>query len=102
MLWTVLAFLTGVSAGIAIVGVTLVRRRVRRRPVRRIPQGSEGAYGDAGALQGLSARERSHFLTATRADTQAQRDRWDRDYPGAGTSLPGRLPGIPRALRVRN
>lgn len=102
MLWTVLAFLTGVSAGLAIVGVTLVRRRLRRRPVRRIPQGSNSAYGDAGAIHGLNARERSHFLMATRADTQAQRERWDRDYPTASNSLPGRLPGIPRALRVRN
>jgi len=103
MVWTALAFLAGLSAGVIVVGVTLVRRRMRRS-YRRLPQGDAGlAYGEAGALPALTARDRASFLKVAREQTRSQRERWGRDYPDLSvSSTPGRLPGIPRVLRVRN
>lgn len=103
MLWTVFAFLAGLSAGFVLVGVTLIRRR-SRRPVRRLPQGDTGVvYGDSGAMHSLTPRERMNFLKVAREQTRTQRERWGRDYQSTGvSSVPGRLPGIPRVLRIRN
>lgn len=103
MLWIALAFLAGLSAGIIVVGVTFIRRRLRR-PIRRLAQGDATiTYGDADTIHGLSVRERANFLRVAREQAQTQRERWGRDYPSTSVSPgPGRLPGIPRALRVRN
>lgn len=103
MLWTVFAVLAGLSAGFIVVAVTLIRRRLRRA-VRMLPQGDAGlTYGDAGTIHGLTSRERTNFLKVAREQTRVQRERWGRDYPSTSVStVPGRLPGIPRVLRVRN
>lgn len=103
MLWITYAFLAGLAAGFVVVGITLLRRRARRR-VRSLPQGDAGlAFGDTGTMHALTARERTSFLRMAREQTRVQRERWGRDYPNSNvSSVPGRLPGIPRALRVRN
>lgn len=103
MFWAALAFLAGLSAGVVVVGITLIRRRLRRS-IRKLPQ--EDAvleYGGADAILVLSAYERANFLKVAREQARAQRERWGRDYPSTTVSaVPGRLPGIPRVLRVRN
>jgi len=103
MIWTMYAFLAGLAAGFVVVGITLLRRRARKR-VRSLPQGDAGfAYGEAGAVHGLTPRERTSFFRMAREQTRVQRERWGRDYPSSNvSSAPGRLPGLPRALRVRS
>lgn len=103
MLWMTYAFLAGVMAGFGVVGVTLLRRRMRRR-LHGMSQDHAGlAYGEAGTLHGLTPRERTGFLRMAREHTRTQRERWGRDYSSMSASaVPGRLPGLPRVLRIRD
>jgi hypothetical protein len=60
--------------------------------------------GDAfGALYGLSAEEAAHFHQSAREHARLHHAQWNRDYlpEVGGGALPGRVSGIPRALRVR-
>ncbi len=92
---TMLSALIGLGVSLALVYVVYVRRRAHRR--------DESAYSEAGAdVFGIRPGELDEFRRSARDQLHSQREQWDRDYhPEAATALPGRVAGIPRALRVR-
>lgn len=101
MIWT----MTAIAAGLVVV-IAAIGRAVAGRRARRLEAGAAllAAAGDPyGSLYGLSADEAARLHQSAREHGRLHHARWSRDYlPGAGgASLPGRVSGIPRALRVR-
>jgi hypothetical protein len=99
MIWTMTAIAAGLVVLAAVAMLALAGRRGRNR------NGGSGsvatAGGPHGGFYGLSPEEAARFHQSVREHTQLHHVQWSRDYlPGAGT-LPGRVAGIPRALRVR-
>jgi len=92
---TILSALVGLIISVALAYAVFARRRAHRR--------NEPVYATAGASEfGIRPGELDDFRRSARAQLQRQREQWDRDYhPDAAAGLPGRVAGIPRALRVR-
>lgn len=100
MIWTVTAIVTGLVALIAATALTLFARRGRSRNGGPAPMASGDPYG---GFYGLSPEETARFHRSAREHMRLHHAQWSRDYlPAAGGGgLPGRVAGIPRALRVR-
>lgn len=97
MFWTMTALVVGLAAAALVVAGKWIRKR-------RGGVGSMATVGDPfGSLYGLTAEEAARFHQAVRERGRLHRARWSRDYlPGVpDAALPGRVSGIPRALRVR-
>lgn len=97
MFWT----MTALAVVLAAAALAVAGKWVRNR---RAGAGSMAAAGDPyGSLYGLTAEEAARFHQAVRERGRLHRARWSRDYlPGVpDAALPGRVSGIPRALRVR-
>lgn len=92
---TILSALIGLGISLAFALVIYTRRRALRR--------GAPAYSAASAnVIGIRPGELDDFRRSARDQLQSQREQWDRDYhPDAATGLPGRVAGIPRALRVK-
>lgn len=92
---TILSALIGLGISLAFAVAIYARRRALRR--------SGPAYSAATAtVHGIRPGELDDFRRSARDQLHSQREQWDRDYhPDAATGLPGRISGIPRALRVR-
>lgn len=100
MFWTMTALAAGL-AGLAAAALAVAGRWARKRRaglVRTAPAGDLH-----GSLYGLTAEEAARFHQSAREHGRLHHARWSRDYlPGvAYEALPGRVSGIPRALRVR-
>ncbi len=92
---TILSALVGIGISLALVYAVYARRRVQRQ------DGSAQPLSGANVL-GIRPGELDDFRRSARDQLHSQREQWDRDYhPEAATGLPGRVAGIPRALRVR-
>lgn len=91
----ILSALIGLGISLVFALVIYTRRRALRR--------GGPAYSTAGAnLIGIRPGELDDFRRSAREQLQSQREQWDRDYhPDISTGLPGRVAGIPRALRVK-
>ncbi len=92
---TILSALVGLAISVAFAYAVYARRRAHRR--------TEPVYATAGAREiGIRPGELDEFRRSARDQLQSQREQWNRDYhPDAAAGLPGRVAGIPRALRVR-
>lgn len=92
---TILSALIGLGICLALAFRVYARRRALHR--------NGPAYVTASAnVFGIRPGELDDFRRSARDQLQSQREQWDRDYhPDAATGLPGRVAGIPRALRVR-
>lgn len=92
---TMLSALIGLGFCLALAYGVYARRRALRR--------NSPVHATAGAnVFGIRPGELDDFRRSARDQLQSQRERWDRDYhPDAAAGLPGRVAGIPRALRVR-
>ena len=101
MIWT----MTAIAAGFAVVAAAAILVLAGRRARSR--NGGSGliaAAGDpTGGFYGFSAEETARFHQSAREHARLHHAQWSRDYlPGVGGgTLPGRVAGIPRALRVR-
>lgn len=91
----ILSALVGLGIALAVVYTVYARRRASRR--------GASAFSPEGAnVFGIRPGELDEFHRSARDQLHSQREQWDRDYhPQSGTGLPGRVAGIPRALRVR-
>ena len=99
---TILSALMGRGIGLAFAIAIYAWRRTLRRG--RPAAGSLAtAYSAAGeSVNGIRPGELEDFRRSARDQLHSQRKQWDRDYhPDTATGLPGRVAGIPRALRVR-
>lgn len=98
MVWAALALSLVLLAGL---GCWLRLRMRRRRPVSPQGQALMAGSGEVG-IYGLSPRELDDFRALAREQSRNDQERWNRDYPNGGDgAMPGRVAGIPRALRVK-
>lgn len=92
---TILSALIGIGISLALAYAVYAWRRVQRR------DGSAYSTADS-TVVGIRPGELEDFRQSARDQLHSQREQWDRDYhPDAAAGLPGRIAGIPRALRVR-
>jgi hypothetical protein len=106
MLWT-MAAIAAVIAALAAAALAVLRKKASRRD-RTIGWNAgtiaTGAEGDAAhGFYGLPPHDAARFQRLAREQMHRQQAEWSRDYlPSVtGGARPGRLSGIPRALRVR-
>ena len=102
MLWIAYAAAAMIAAGLALWAAMWRRRRAARPVQASSAETASGFAGGGEGVYGLNPRELEDFRANARAHTRDQHASWQRDYPTSGAdSLPGRLAGIPRALRVK-
>lgn len=99
---TMLSALIGLGLSLTIALAIFAWRRTLRRGA---PAGGSlvAAYSTAGeSVNGIRPGELEDFRQSARDQLHSQREQWNRDYhPDAAVGLPGRVAGIPRALRVK-
>jgi hypothetical protein len=100
MLWTIM----GLAAGLVVLAAAavLIRRRAGTR-IRLFGRIAARAAGSHGSPYGFTSEDAARFHRSARDQMRRHQAQWSRDYlPGrTDGSLPGRIAGIPRALRVR-
>lgn len=104
MNWTIAA-IAAAFAALAAAAVVALRRKAARRG-RTIGWVADALVAEAGAADGLyalSSQDAAQFERLAREQMHRQQAEWSRDYLPSVTAgtRPGRLSGIPRALRVR-
>ncbi len=103
MFWTIAA-IAAVFAVLATAAAVALRKKAARRNLT-IGWGTVAvAEADAAhGLYGLPLHDAAQFQRLAREQMHRQQADWSRDYlPSVtGDARPGRLSGIPRALRVR-
>ena len=94
---TMLSALIGLGLSLTIAFAVYAWRRTLRRGA------PAAAYSTAGeSVNGIRPGELEDFRRSARDQLHSQREQWNRDYhPDAAMGLPGRVAGIPRALRVK-
>ncbi len=96
MTWVVIALSLGCVIG-SLVFAMLWRRRTRR--VRIVSPSHAGAVHAPSGVYGLQSAD----LAALRHADDSGRAGWRRDYAtNIGDTLPGRVGGIPRGLRIKS
>ncbi len=106
MLWT-LVVVGAVIAALIGAAAFMLRKKIARRNVaigrRATGTAPEATDYEAHGLFGLSPRDAAPFQRSARDQMHRQQAEWSRDYLSgvSGGTGPGRLSGIPRALRVR-
>lgn len=100
MIWVAIGASAFVLVGISALALVL-RRRIRWFP----PVHRNGAVRDTdadGGVYALNQNDLAAFRRSMQEEARAHQVGWDRDYSNvAGVGLPGRIGGIPRALRVK-
>jgi hypothetical protein len=100
MFWTIMAIAAGLVA--LAVAAVIIRRRAGTR-IRVSGRVAARAADSHACPYGFTTEVSARFHRSARDQMRRYQAQWSRDYvPGAtdGT-LPGRIAGIPRALRVR-
>lgn len=104
MSWTILMVaLCAICVVAAAAAIQTHRGRISRRVgdstfVMPVP-----LITDSVSYFGLAPQDAAQFERAAQEDRRREQGQWDRDYLHNGTVgvMPGRIAGIPRALRVR-
>ena len=101
MFWTIMAIAAGL-AGLALAAAVAIGRRARIR-VSASGRAAVGAADGYGSLYGFTTEDAARFHRSARDQMHRHQAQWSRDYLPDVTdrTLPGRIAGIPRALRVR-
>lgn len=106
MSWTIAAIAVALAVSAA-AGVVVLRKKAAGRN-RTIGWGAPIAVADAEAgaghgFYGLSSHDAAQLQRLAREQMHREQAEWGRDYLPTVTAdtRPGRLSGIPRALRVR-
>ncbi len=99
---TTLSALIGLAICLALALALFARRRAVRRGRPSTGPLAMAYSGASESFHGLRPGEIEDFRRSARDQLHSQREQWARDYNrDAGTGLPGRVGGIPRALRVK-